>query len=557
MAGISAAGLAYQPVFAGKAAQNRPNILYIMSDDHAAHALSCYGSKVNTTPNLDRIANEGMKFANCFATNSICAPSRAAILTGTYNHINNQETNHGNFNGDQVTYPKELQKAGYQTAMIGKWHLGSDPTGFDHWNVLPGQGDYVNPTFIDNGNTRQYTGYVTDIITDLTIDYLKDRDTSKPFMVMSQHKAPHRRWTYDEAHADMYTDPIPYPETFNDDYSNRSSAAANAENKILEDMRRLDTDGNPPGDLTEQEQKEWKYQRYMQKYLRCVASLDDNVGRLLDYLETSGLAENTIVIYTSDQGFFLGDHGWFDKRFMYEESIRMPFLIRYPGAIAEGSVSDDIVLNVDFAPTLLDFAGVAAPEVMQGMSFRSILQGQTPQNWRTSMYYRYYEKRLHNVCPHYGIRTDRYKLIHYYRMDDQVQIDEWELFDLQSDPNELYSVYNDPAYAETRDWLKYQLWQHQVDLNDPEPMEKPHAVGSQQKETRDSPRVSGHGSVTNLSGSLVVPAGALSVRLFDMHGRLRWSHERTKGLDTPEKVRVPRRLRNQVMNVQFTKQDQQ
>ena len=313
----------------------RPNILFILTDDHASHAMSCYGSRINETPHLDRIANEGMRFDNCFCTNSICGPSRAVILSGTHNHINGMTTLDTRFDGRQVTFPKLLQANGYQTAVIGKWHLGhggnSDPTGFDYWNVLPGQGDYHDPEMIDMGERKQFKGYATDLITDFSIDWLNARDKDQPFMLMCHHKAPHRPWDPDDKHADMYEEiDIPEPETFNDDYANRASAAGAATMRIDRDMNERDLKFPVPEGLTPAEEKSWKYQRYIKDYLRCVASVDDNVGRLLDYLEEEGLAENTIVIYTSDQGFYLGDHGWYDKRFMYEESLRMPFIIRYP-----------------------------------------------------------------------------------------------------------------------------------------------------------------------------------------------------------------------------------
>ena len=433
-----------------------PNILFIMTDDHAAHAISSYGSKINKTPNLDRIAKEGMRFANCFCTNSICAPSRAVILTGKYSHINGVIDNAKEFDGSQQTFPKLLQKAGYQTAIIGKWHLKTDPTGFDYWNILPGQGIYHNPVMIEMGQRKKYTGYVTDIITDLCLAWLKKRTGDKPFCLMYHHKAPHREWEPDDKHAKLYEDTdIPIPETFNDDYKTRCAAASQQEMTIEQHLNKKDLKMDPPEGLTGQELKKWKYQRYIKDYLRCIASVDDNVGRLLDYLDTSGLAENTIVIYTSDQGFYLGDHGWFDKRFMYEHSLRMPLLVRYPKEIKAGSINNEIALNLDFAPTFLDFAGVAIPDDMHGRSLRSLLQGNTPKNWRTSMYYHYYEyPAVHMVKRHYGIRTKRYKLIHFY-----YDIDAWELYDLEKDPNELNNVYDNPAYADIVKQLKAGLQQ--------------------------------------------------------------------------------------------------
>ena len=439
------------------AAQDRPNILFIMTDDHAAHALSCYGSQINATPNLDRIAKEGVRFENCFCTNSICAPSRAVILTGKYSHHNGVVDNRAKFDGTQQTAPKLMREAGYQTAMIGKWHLKSEPTGFDYWNVLPGQGAYHDPVLIEMGEKKKHEGYVTDIITDFTIDWLKNRDTEKPFFCMCHHKAPHRRWHPDEKHADMYKDkPLPQPWTFNDDlsgYATRSDAAREQEMTIAGHLQPQDVKEEPPEGLDGPALKRWKYRRYMEDYLACIASVDDNIGRLLDYLDESGLAENTLVIYTSDQGFYLGDHGWFDKRFMYEESLRMPLLARLPGVIAPGSVNGDMVLNLDFAPTFLDMAGAAVPGDMQGVSMQPVLAGNTPADWRDAMYYHYYEyPGAHMVKRHYGVRTDRYKLIRFY-----YDLDAWELYDLEKDPHELTNVYENPAYAEVVAELKGRL----------------------------------------------------------------------------------------------------
>jgi arylsulfatase A-like enzyme len=440
-------------LYADQPSGTRPNIIFIMSDDHAAHALSCYGSRINQTPNLDRLAQQGMRFTNCFCTNSICAPSRAVILTGKYSHLNGVIDNAKRFDGGQVTFPKLLQQAGYETAMIGKWHLKSDPTGFDYWNILGGQGVYYDPAMIAMGKKTQHTGYVTDIITDHCLDWLKARSGDKPFLLMCHHKAPHRRWLPDEKHAQMYAGvDIPEPQTFNDDYTTRCDAARLQRMTVEHHLTPQDLKVAPPDGLEGQALKKWKYQRYVKDYLRCVASVDDNVGRLLDYLDQSGLAENTIVAYTSDQGFFLGDHGWYDKRFMYEESLRMPLLVRYPRAIKAGSVSEAMVLNVDFACTFLDFAGVDAPTEMQGRSLRPVLQGRTPDDWRTSMYYNYYEPGVHMVRPHYGVRTARYKLMHFH-----YGMDAWELYDLRQDPHELDNVYADPAYADVVKQLKAEL----------------------------------------------------------------------------------------------------
>ena len=463
---------------------DRPNILFIMSDDHASHAMSCYGSRINETPNLDRIAYEGMRFDNCFCTNSICSPSRASILTGTYSHVNGVTTLTTKFDGRQLTFPKLLQKAGYQTAVIGKWHLGHggihDPTGFDYWNVLPGQGLYHNPEMIEMGKKRVYRGYATDIITDLSLEWLEGRDKSRPFCLLCHHKAPHRPWEPDEKHAHLYEDiEIPEPETFDDDYSDRAKAAAEAKMRIEWDLNERDLKGPVPPGLSPQEEKRWRYQRFIKDYLRCIASIDDNVGRLLDYLDEKGLTDNTIVIYTSDQGFFLGDHGWFDKRFMYEESLRMPFIIRYPKEIKPGTVNGNIILNVDFAPTFLDYAGIDVPEEMQGKSFRPLLKGEPPEGWQTSMYYRYWMHLAHHyVYAHYGIRTMRYKLIYYYAQAlgqpgaiDEPKEPEWELFDLEKDPYEMKNVYNDPQYADVVRKLKDELHHLQEEVGD-EPCEE-------------------------------------------------------------------------------------
>ena len=464
--------------------QEQPNILFIMSDDHASHAMSCYDSRINETPHLDRIANEGMRFDNCFCTNSICTPSRATILTGTYNHVNNVTTLASKLDGRILTFPKLLQKRGYQTATIGKWHLGHggihDPTGFDYWIVLPGQGLYHNPEMIDAEGTKVVPGYATDIITDRSIDWIRNRDQSRPFYLNCHHKAPHRHWEPDDKHARMYEGiDIPEPETFNDDYRNRAAAAADAKMRIERDLNDRDLKQPIPSGLTPEQEKSWKYQRYIKDYLRCVASIDDNVGRLLDFLDEEGLAENTIVIYTSDQGFFLGDHGWYDKRFMYEESLRMPFVIRYPREIKPGTVNTDMMLNVDFAPTFLDYADLDIPDEMQGTSFRPLLNGELPEDWQTSMYYRYWMHLAHHhVYAHYGVRTHRHKLIYYYAdgLDQPGCIDEskepeWELFDLEKDPCEMNSVYGDPSYAQTVNDLKDEMHRLMAEVRD-EPYEK-------------------------------------------------------------------------------------
>ncbi len=456
----------------------RPNIIYIMSDDHASHAISAYGSKINKTPNLDRLADEGMLFRNAFCTNSICGPCRAVVLTGKYNHLNGFTTNGKTFDGSQQTVAKLLRKAGYQTAVVGKWHLRSQPTGFDYWHVLIGQGPYYNPPMKTAQGTVKHTGYTTDVITDEALKFLQEkRDRSKPFFLMYQHKAPHRNWQPGPKHLNLYDDvTIPEPETLFDDWTGRGTAAHTQKMTVAEHLSPNDLKLVPQRGLTETQTGlwnkayaaknrafeeahlqgddlvRWKYQRYIKDYLRCIASVDDNVGRLLDYLDESGLAKSTIVIYTSDQGFYLGDHGWFDKRFMYEESLRSPLLVRWPGHVKPGSVSNEIVLNLDFAETFLDVAGEPAPDDMQGRSLVPILEGNTPADWRRSMYYRYYEfPGPHSVRKHYGVRTDRYKLIFFH------ELDEWELFDLQNDPNELKSVYAEPEYADVVKELKSEL----------------------------------------------------------------------------------------------------
>ncbi|HNS22662.1 MAG TPA: sulfatase [Sedimentisphaerales bacterium] len=471
----------------GAGATGRPNILFIMTDDHASHAMSCYGSKINQTPNLDRIASEGMRFTNSFCTNSICAPCRAVILTGKYSHLNGLIDNNVTFDGSQQTFPKLLRQAGYETAIIGKWHLKSDPTGFDYWNILPGQGVYYNPVTIEMGQQKKHEGYVTDILTDYAIDWMKGRKEGKPFCLMFHHKAPHREWEPGPKYLTLYDDvEIPEPATLFDDNAGRGRAAKEQDMTIEKTLTRRDLKLVTPGKLTPEQQAKWdaaygpkikafeeanlqgkdlvrwKYQRYIKDYLRCIASVDDSVGRVLEYLDQSGLAQNTVVIYTSDQGFYLGDHGWFDKRFMYEISLRMPLLVRYPKEIRAGSVNSDIVLNLDFAETFLDWAGASVPADMQGRSLRPLLQGRTPSDWRTSMYYHYYEyPAVHSVKRHYGVRTERYKLIHFYN-----DIDEWELYDLQTDPDERQNVYNDPKYAEIVTELKAELKRLRAQYND-------------------------------------------------------------------------------------------
>ncbi len=466
----------------------RPNILYIMSDDHAAQAISAYGSPINQTPNLDRIAREGMRFDRVFCVNSICTPSRATILTGKYSHMNGVPV-FNRFDGSQPTVAKYLQAADYHTGMIGKWHLGSDPTGFDYWTVLPGQGVYHDPSFLEPTGRRVIQGYATDIITDLALDFLKNRPKDKPFFLMCHHKAPHRSWEPDAKHKAMFAGKqIPEPTTLWDDYATRTDAIRECRQKVFYDLTRYDLKLEPPTNLkgpernkwlsvkpteveievngqkktlTGNELKKWKYQRYLQDYLACVQSIDDNVGRLLDYLDQAGLRENTIVIYTSDQGFFLGEHGLYDKRFMYEESIHMPFLIRWPGVTKPGTVQPAMAINPDFAPTFMDIAGLAVPADMQGRSLVPLLKGERPADWRTSWYYRYYhDPGNHNTRAHYGVRTETHKLIYFWKQD------QWELYDLVADPYELHNIYDDIAAADTVAKLKTEMYRLKKELRD-------------------------------------------------------------------------------------------
>lgn len=460
------------------AQEQRPNILFIMSDDHAYQAISAYGSKVNQTPNIDRLAKEGMRFDRCFVTNSICGPARAVILTGKYNHLNGFTTNEKRFNGAQQTVAKLLQAGGYQTAMIGKWHLVSDPTGFDHWSILQGQGPYYNPAMKTPAGVVKHTGYTTDIITDQAVEWLdKSRDKNKPFLLMYQHKAPHRNWQPPPRYVDKYKDvTIPEPANLFDDFKGRGTAARENQMSIAKHLTPHDLKIAPQGGLNpeqtatlkkayEEENKKfaeanpqgddrtrWMYQRYVKDYLRCVDAVDDNVGRVLKYLDDSGLAKNTVVIYTSDQGWYLGEHGWYDKRWMYEESFRTPLIVRWPDKIKAGSVNKDLVMNLDYPETFLELAGLPIPADMQGRSLVPVLKGNTPSDWRKSVYYHYYEfPQPHHVHPHYGIRTDKHKLIHFYT------INEWELYDLEKDPSEMQSRYMDPAYEQTVADLKRQL----------------------------------------------------------------------------------------------------
>jgi len=456
--------------------REQPNVLYIMADDHASHAISAYGSRINKTPNIDRIAKGGMRLNNCFCTNSICTPSRAAILTGQYSHKNGVYTLGDALDPNRNHVAKELKNAGYQTAMIGKWHLQTNPTGFDYWNILPGQGVYYDPVFIDGGQKKKHSGYCTDLITDFTLDWLKQRDKKKPFFALCHHKAPHRPWDPAPKYAHLFDgQTIPEPDNLYDHYEGKARSVAAVKMRVGEDMNKTDVKMDLPADLQGDALRKWAYQYYIKDYLRCIQSVDDNVGRLLDYLDAEGLAKNTIIVYTSDQGFFLGDHGWYDKRLMYEESLRMPFLVRYPGAIRPGAVSSDIVLNIDFAPMFLDYAGVKTPAEMQGRSFRPNLEGRTPSNWRTSMYYRYWmhNSNDHHVPAHYGVRTKQHKLIYYYGKplgmkgaNEPATTPEWELFDMQKDPREMKNLYNDPAYRGLVDKLTSELARLQKEVDD-------------------------------------------------------------------------------------------
>lgn len=435
----------------------RPNILYIMSDDHTGAAIKRYGGHlagVIETPNIDRIAAEGMRLKNCFCTNSICTPSRAAILTGQYSHINGVKNLGQALDRDRPNVAKLLRQAGYQTAVVGKWHLKSEPSGFDYYNVLPGQGKYGVRNTVELkekgdswGTKKDYAGYVTDIITDVSLQWLERRDKDKPFFLMCHHKAPHGLWEYNPKYEHLYEDiEFPEPVSLWEDKSHRSAASRDAGRNILGLAGRMESPTWPTGQLDttgmdDTAKIKAAYQKYLHDYMRCIASVDESVGRLLDYLDKEGLADDTVVIYTSDQGMFLGEHEYYDKRWIFEDSLRMPFVVRYPGRIRAGSVNSDIVTNVDFAPTLLDFAQEATPADMQGKSFCSNLAGKTPADWPTSMYYRYW-MGASGVPAHYGVRTQRYKLIYYYGTPSG-----WELYDLLKDPLEIKNVYDDPAYA--------------------------------------------------------------------------------------------------------------
>jgi arylsulfatase A-like enzyme len=495
-------GIMLLPALAGAAP--RPNILFIMADDHAWQAVSAYGDsrRLIETPHIDRLGREGIRFDHCLVGNALCGPSRASIITGTYSHINGFYNNYNcRFDGSQTTFPKLLQAAGYQTAMIGKWHLETDPTGFDHWEILPGQGIYYNPGMIRQGQRVTHAGYVTEVITDLSLDWLKHRDPNRPFMLFCWHKAPHREW--EPALRDLNFDhdrKYALPDSLFDDYSGRGRAEHDQNMTIAQTMR-LNEDCKlvAPPDLAPEQRKiwddyytprnedfrrqnltgralvEWKYNRFMHDYLGCIKGIDDSVGRLLQYLDETGLASNTVVIYTSDQGFFLGEHGWFDKRWIFQESARTPLLIRWPGIVPGGLVDTNLVSHLDLAETFLEAAGLPIPGRMQGRSLLPLLRGRTPDDWRTAFYYHYYEYPAdHHVRPHYGVITDRYTLVHFYAPD----VDYWELFDREKDPGEMKSLFGDPAYAAVQNRLMQEVLRQRQELMEPA-HDDPKAYGKQ------------------------------------------------------------------------------
>ena len=492
--------------------QQKPNIIFIMTDDHTTQAMSCYGGRLLNTPNMDRIAEEGIRFDNCYATNALSGPSRACILTGKFGHVNGFTDNASMFDGSQQTFPKLLQEAGYKTGVIGKWHLISEPQGFDHWSIVTGQeeqGDYYSPEFMENGIPVTEQGYVTDVITDKALEFIDSCDG--PYCLMYLQKAPHRNWMPAPRHLGMFNETVfPEPETLFDDYSTRGDAARTQDMSIAHtlqndwDLKLLTREeilagGNRlydvytrmpeevqhkwdsvyapriaeyrSGRLQGKELVRWKYQQFMRDYLACVVSVDEGIGRLFDHLEANGQLDNTIIVYTSDQGFFLGEHGWFDKRFMYEECQRMPLAIRYPKAIKAGSVTSAIAMNIDFGPTFLDFAGVEIPADMQGCSLKPVLEneGIVPEDWREAAYYHYYEYPAeHLVKRHYGIRSaDGWKLIHFYN-----DVNQWEMYDMTNDPHELNNLYDDPAYAAKRADMHALLEKVQLEYGDTDPCEK-------------------------------------------------------------------------------------
>ncbi len=490
--------------------KDRPNIVFIFSDDHSPNAIGAYDGwlkSVNPTPNIDTLARQGMLFRNSFCTNSICGPSRAVIITGKHSHHNGFMNNGNNFDGDQQTFPKLLQKVGYQTAMIGKWHLKSNPQGFDYWDVLPGQGDYYNPRLKSKDGIRQVEGHCTEVVTDLALDWLtKERDQDKPFLLMCQHKAPHRCWMPAPEHLNLYDDiELPVPDTLFDTYEDNAPAARHQEMEIDRHMHIVydlfadapeGWDGDPDlktdrsgfknmkkmtpkqletwhaaykdenealtkAKLTGKDLVKWKYQRYAKNYLRCVKGVDDSVGRVMKYLKDNGLEENTVVVYSSDQGFYIGDHGWYDKRWMYEESLKMPLIIKWPGQAQPGSFNENLVQNLDYAETFLEMAGAKVPDDMQGRSLVPLLKGEKVADWRNSIYYHFYEYPSVHMCPkHNGIRGERYKLIQIY------EFGEWEFYDLEKDPDEKNNVYNDPDYQEEVAAMKAKLESLRVQYGD-------------------------------------------------------------------------------------------
>lgn len=514
----------------------RPNIVFIFSDDHANHAIGAYDGwlkDVNPTPNIDALASRGMLFRNSFCTNSICGPSRAVILTGKFSHKNGFRANGDKFNGDQPTFPKMLRTAGYKTALIGKWHLKSDPQGFDYWDILPGQGDYYNPVLINKDGERTVEGYCTDVVTDLAIDWLEEtvtenKDSEKPFMLMCQHKAPHRNWMPPKRYLTLYDDvKIPEPATLFDRWEDNAESIRWQEQEVDRDMHLgydlfvdeknranhpptsidLDPSGvknmsrmtpsqraawdkafQPKNDdfgaanLQGKELVRWKYNRYIRNYLRCVRSVDDCVGRITKFLNDNNLAENTIVIYSSDQGFYLGDHGWFDKRLMYDESLKMPLIVSWPGVTKPGSTNEDLVQNVDYAETFLEFAGAEIPKDMQGRSLVPLLKGKKVSDWRKSIYYHYYAyPSIHMIPRHFGIRTKSEKLIKFYHFD------QWEYYDLKEDPDEIKNLYKNEKYSQRVDSLKKQLTDLQKKLeDDSEVAVKPKAWQNQFRERAEN-----------------------------------------------------------------------
>lgn len=497
---------------------NRPNIIHIMTDDHAFQAISAYGhplSKLVPTPNLDRLANEGILFQKAYVENSISAPSRATLLTGKYSHVHGQMRLGGGLDNSITVFPELLQQNGYQTALVGKWHLKNDPKGFDFYKILDDQGDYYNPEFRTKETNGKYIleeGYATTLTTDHAINWMQHRDKNKPFCLLLHHKAPHRNWMPEEKYLNVFKDlEFPYPETLLDDYSTRSKAAKTQEMTILKDMtmsydlkvdQLKDKEKTPwikrdwdramarmtPSQLKTwndayNEENEafvranlqgeallkWKYQRYIKDYMRTIKTVDDQVGRVIDWLEKEGLLENTIIVYTSDQGFYLGEHGWFDKRFMYEESFRTPLIIRYPKLVKKGVKTDALVQNIDFAATYLDIANIPVPDDYAGKSLVPLFKGKTPANWRKELYYQYYDyPAVHSVRKHYGIRTDRYKLIHFYgkgqNKDKGIDMNDWEFYDLKKDKHEVNNQYWNPKYAKVIDELKVRLTKMRAEI---------------------------------------------------------------------------------------------